>query len=824
MSWGRFKRIYHRTLGSITPGVLLILCVLLLEVQPSFSYAKRMRLVVWGLQTGVETKDQDAEIAAFEKMHPDIKVEALSMGAGAMNPQKLMTSIVGGVPPDVVYQDRFTIGDWASRGAFRSLNDLLAQDAKSKSPYAVRQKNFVPATWAEATYKGQVYAIPDSTDDRVLYYNKTLFREVGLNPNKPPQTWSEMISDAVKLTKRRSDGSFSRLGFIPVYGQGWLYLWSWQEDGEFMSPDGRYCTMNNPQTLKALTALVNWYDILGGVDAINSFAGGFAGNAQDPFMTGKLAMKVDGDGFINSIARYHPEMDFGVCPVPVPDARFHHLGRFKHDPTWVTWSGGFAWAIPNGSKHLKASWEFIQWMTSPQAKLIGAAAQSAYAHSLGRLYVPPLYANNLATQAVFKVYKPTLPYKFLKAKEITLHLLPYTKFRPVTFVGQYLWDEHVRAVDAATRHVKSPEAALAYAQEQVQIELNKVFTLDTHPVIPIVPVMIGFSIAFIIGFAFLGWKVYTWMRRQKRAVRSEAWAGFLFASPWIFGFLVFTFGPILASLVLSFCDYDVLHPARWAGLNNYITLFTLDRHIFFKSIYNAFYLAFWGIPLGIVTSLSMAMLLNTKIKGQQFYRTAFYMPSIVPIVATSVLWAWLLNSDPSRGLVNAAWQATITHWFHIAPPGWLAVPLWAKPALILIGLWGAGGGMIIWLAGLQSIPVTLYEAASIDGAKGWSQFWNITIPMLSPYIFFNLIMGTIGALQTFATAYILGNTGGGQTTGPDDSLLVPVVYLFNNAFQYFKMGYASALAWILFIIILGLTLGQLKLAPKWVHYEVDSKG
>ncbi len=179
MSWGRFKRIYNRTIRSITPGVLLIVCVLLLEVQPSFSYAKRMRLVVWGLQTGVETKDQDAEIAAFEQMHPDIKVEALSMGAGAMNPQKLMTSIVGGVPPDVVYQDRFTIGDWASRGAFRSLNDLLAQDAKSKSPYAVRQKNFVSATWAEAAYKGQVYAIPDSTDDRVLYYNKTLFREVG---------------------------------------------------------------------------------------------------------------------------------------------------------------------------------------------------------------------------------------------------------------------------------------------------------------------------------------------------------------------------------------------------------------------------------------------------------------------------------------------------------------------------------------------------------------------------------------------------------------------------------------------------------------------
>jgi len=252
-------------------------------------------------------------------------------------------------------------------------------------------------------------------------------------------------------------------------------------------------------------------------------------------------------------------------------------------------------------------------------------------------------------------------------------------------------------------------------------------------------------------------------------------------------------------------------------------LATLDRAFVLKSIYNALILAMIGIPLGMMTSLSMAMLLNTKIRGQQWYRTAFYMPSIVPVVATTVLWAWILNGDPSRGLLNAVWKGTLTVWFHVAPPGWLSVPIWAKPSLNLIGLWGAGGGMILWLAGLQSIPTTLYEAASLDGASRRQQFFAVTLPMLSPYIFFNLIMGTIGALQTFETAYILGNTGGGQTTGPDDSLLVPVVYLFNNAFQYFKMGYASALAWILFIIILGLTLGQLKMAPRWVHYETENK-
>ena len=401
--------------------------------------------------------------------------------------------------------------------------------------------------------------------------------------------------------------------------------------------------------------------------------------------------------------------------------------------------------------------------------------------------------------------------------------MPDTKFRPVTFVGQKLWDEQVRAVDRALRHTQTPEQALAAGQAAVQVELDSVSTRDTHPLLPVRPVIVSLALLTLLAFAVLGLGAARWNTRHRIAARAEARAGFLFVLPWLFGFLVFTLGPILASLVLSFCDYDVLHPARWAGLSNYHALLTQDRPLALKSLGNALYLAAFGIPLGMTTSLALALLLNAKLRGQHWYRTFFYVPSVVPVVATAVLWGFLLNSDPHRGLVNAVWQATLTPWFGLPPPGWLSVPLWAKPGLIFMGLWGAGGGMILWLAGLQSIPGTLYEAASLDGAGWWAQFRHVTLPMLSPYIFFNLIMGTIGALQTFETAYILGGTMGGSSTGPDDSLLVPVVYLFNNAFQYFKMGYASAIAWLLFVLILGLTLGQLKLAPRWVHYETDSK-
>jgi len=214
-----------------------------------------------------------------------------------------------------------------------------------------------------------------------------------------------------------------------------------------------------------------------------------------------------------------------------------------------------------------------------------------------------------------------------------------------------------------------------------------------------------------------------------------------------------------------------------------------------------------GVPLGMAVSLGVAMLLNARVKGMAFYRTIYYLPAIVPAVASSILWIWVLN--PQFGLVNVALQRL----FGITGPQWLQSELWSKPSILLMGLWGAGAGMIIWLAGLKGIPETLYEAAEIDGAGGWAAFRHVTIPMLSPYIFFNLIMGVIGTFQIFTQAYIM--TGG----GPVDSTLFYVYYLFNNAFRYFKMGYASALAWILFVIILALTLLQLRLGKRWVYYE-----
>ena len=243
------------------------------------------------------------------------------------------------------------------------------------------------------------------------------------------------------------------------------------------------------------------------------------------------------------------------------------------------------------------------------------------------------------------------------------------------------------------------------------------------------------------------------------------------------------------------------------GLRNYKWLLSSDPLIW-KSLRNTAFMVL-TLPVGMTVSLSIALLLNAKVKGMSVYRTIFYLPAITPAVATAVLWYALLNPD---GLVNAGLNATLCKWFGGRAPAWLQDPFWSKPAMVLMGLWGAGGGMILWLAGLQGIPQQLYEAASIDGAGVFRRFRSITLPMLTPYIFFSVVVGIIGVFQIFAQALIL--TQG----GPADSTLFYVYYLFNNAFRYFKMGYASAQAWVLFAIILILTLIQWRLSKRWVHY------
>jgi multiple sugar transport system permease protein len=319
----------------------------------------------------------------------------------------------------------------------------------------------------------------------------------------------------------------------------------------------------------------------------------------------------------------------------------------------------------------------------------------------------------------------------------------------------------------------------------------------------------------------------------------EAASGYLFISPWIAGFLIFALGPMLASLYLSFCRYDpsqVKSGSVWLGLANYIKLFTDDEN-FWPSLWVTFRYSIISIPVQLLAGLGVAVLLNQKVRGQRFYRTCFYLPVVLGGVATSLIWMWLFS--PSQGLINvglANLYETLgrdSHLTHILSralqsvfgraednpllPGWTASEHGALNSLILMSLWGVGGSMIVNLAGLQAIPGVFYEAATIDGAGRMSRFWHITLPLLSPTIFFNLVMGVIGSFQVFTQGFIM--TAG----GPKNATRFYVLYTYQNAFEYFKMGYASALAWVLFVIVLVFTLLIVRSSAAWVFYEAQKR-
>jgi multiple sugar transport system permease protein len=305
--------------------------------------------------------------------------------------------------------------------------------------------------------------------------------------------------------------------------------------------------------------------------------------------------------------------------------------------------------------------------------------------------------------------------------------------------------------------------------------------------------------------------------------RREALWFWFFIAPWAFGFIVFTAGPILASAYLSLTNYSPGKSPEFVGFQNYVTLYN-DR-IFWKSLGVTAYYSFLAVPLGIIASLLLAVLLNQKIPFMGVFRTLYYLPSLLAgSVAIVLLFSWLLN--PQFGIINFAIRGLVGPQglipLGIVGPRWLQDPNWVIPSYTLLALWGFGGGMLIYLSALQGVPTHLYEAATIDGATRFQQFFKITIPMISPVILFTLITGIIGAMQVFTEAYVLA--GGTSLGSPAYSSMFYVLYLFVNTFQRYRVGLAAAQAWILFLIILGLTAAMFWASRRFVYYEAEEEG
>jgi len=291
-----------------------------------------------------------------------------------------------------------------------------------------------------------------------------------------------------------------------------------------------------------------------------------------------------------------------------------------------------------------------------------------------------------------------------------------------------------------------------------------------------------------------------------RSLRPEL-TGLLFISPWLIGALCFLAYPIGAALYYSFTDYNVLSSPRFVGLANYGQLFMQDP-LFWTSVSNTLIFVVLSVPMSLAMALSLALLLNSRyLRPAGLFRTVYFLPSIIPIVPVVILWTWILA--PTNGLLN-----TYLGMLGITGPGWFSSADWDKPALAVMSIWGSGGAMIIFLAGLKNVPQELYDAAAVDGANAWHAFWRITLPSISPTILFNVVIGLIGAFQYFTVVFVVNN----GANGPLNSMLVFALYLYQNAFQYFKMGYASAMAWVLFIMVLASTLLVFRSSSRFVYY------
>lgn len=292
--------------------------------------------------------------------------------------------------------------------------------------------------------------------------------------------------------------------------------------------------------------------------------------------------------------------------------------------------------------------------------------------------------------------------------------------------------------------------------------------------------------------------------RRSTLLRSERRDGWLFALPWLIGFVWFTLGPLLYSIYLLFVNWNFMSPPKWVGLANFGALIHDD--LVRISLFDTAYFTLISVPLQLIVALALALALNRPLRGIRFFRAIFYLPSIVPAVAMAVTWIQILN--PAYGILNG-----VLTFLHLPGQQWLLFPTSARNVFILMSLWVVGGQTIIFLAGLNGIPQSIYEAATVDGASSWQNFTRITLPLLSPTTFFNLVVGIIGTFQVFTTAFVLTNGG------PENATLFAVLYIYQTAFVNFQMGYASVLSWALFLIILLLTAVQFRLAGRWVYYE-----
>jgi multiple sugar transport system permease protein len=726
-------------------------------------------------------------VAQYESEHPDTKI--MRIHAGADFNSKLNTMLAAGTPPDLFYMSYENVPAFAQLHLLADLDPYIA-----KLPDGQRWLDgFYPVLLDAFRYDGQMtgrgplFGIPKDFTPMMMYVNCDLFEKAGIAIPYGGWTWDEFEADCKKISALPPDvsGRFygATLNTWPGVLQNMLQCYG----GDFFNgADFRDMTIDSPGSVAALSMIQRTRFI---DKSVYQATGPMASdNGVQLFYTGKVAA-------IGPVGRWETPHFRGTGPGDPGITEFHwDVVPLPHETRTVSDIAVVAWSMSSATKHPEQAFDLLHFLTGPEGQAIMARLGMA---------IPSL--KSVAHSDAFLIGKPQHSQLFLD--EIEHAQISQIPAQPE--FSQYVTDELGACLEL---NQVSPAEAAKNLKERWHREMQSPLRRTDFP--PMNWRLVGgAALGAVLAAVAVVWAV---SRRQKLGhldLKMER-TGWLFISPWVIGFLFLTLGPMVLSLLLSLTQWTAMAPmteARFVGMSNYRQLVAYDPDTGPSLRVTAYY-AMLAVPLGQIAALAVAMLMNTNVRGIGLFRTIYYLPTLVGGVTMAAIWEWLLNKD--YGLINRL-LAPLAHLLGTTPPDWLNhdAARWAIPAFVLMSLWTVGGGMLTYLAALKNVPVSLYEAARIDGASTLRQFFTVTVPMISPLIFFNLIMAIIGSFQIFAQVYVM--TGG----GPGTATLVYVLYLYRQAFVFHNMGYASAMAWVLFILILLLTGIVIRGSRRWVYYE-----
>lgn len=743
-----------------------------------------IRVLHWGDKAEDDIVRRLAEDFERQPENKDIKIVRMNLGQAAAVRTKLQTMFAAGDPPDVFYLGLENVSDLAQKNLLADVEQFIAAD-KARGEATIRLDDFFPAVIkcfrvdgdTGEIGKGKLVGLPKDFTTVGFYYNKDLFKKAGVpEPSPTGWTWDEFITAARAIGKQ--PGCYGA-DFVSWEQMVRIYLWTHGVD--FASPGWtRPYHFTDPTLVTAMTKLQGWYHnethtLVSAKTQLETM--------QEPFLAGNVGMTGPYGRWKAPIFQQIEGFDWDLAPLP-------------HVPSVPKKNGVFtvAWGIAEAGQHKSESWRFVKYLTSAKGQALMADAGLA---------IPVLRKVAEAAVEAERTKRPKNAGVFLTAAD---------NAEPTDFPPDPEFQQQLRV---ACEEIFKLNRPIAPALDRLEREWTEnARREDVASADRVVPWMRVVAITMLPLAAIAVMAAFVWWRGRPRGGElAEEVAGMGMISPWVIGFMAFTAFPVFLSLVLSFCRWSsltTLDHAQFVGWDNFRSLFTKDA-TFYRALKATTWYAILTVPTGQVAALVAAMLLNRESRWMGVFRSIWYLPGVLAGVGMAVMWKWVFHHE--HGLLKAMLDPILPAALHMPACFEKDAETWGVPAFAFINLWAIGGTMMIYLAGLKGIPKDLYEAAEIDGALGWKRFRNVTLPMLSPVLFFNFIMAIIGSFQVFTQAYVM--TGG----GPGHSTRFYVVYLYNQAFDFHEMGYSSAMAWLLLLIILALTLVVMKGTKRFVYYE-----